>query len=323
MDPIDELRAALEMRPSLASYDEAWLMWQREIGMARDRYAPSTATPATDKHGRIVTVAGDWHIPWHDPEMVADLIARESARTDLLVIPGDFSDAYALSRFLLYEWMPHRDEWAQVQALLDVLAASFRRILISIGNHDSRLEKQLISRLTPDMVEAVRWMTGGLLCPLTMLAKRYANVDIAQHPLPGGHAANWFAVVGDAWIGHPEAFSVIPGGALRKVENALAHKAEEWGLGEARLVVVAHTHQRADIPWRSGCRLIEPGCLCRTQGYQTTPRMTATTQRHGYLTFWQDDTGRTDFNSVRLFDYDEWARLNPDGNTGRVSVGNT
>lgn len=306
---VDELRraAGLQTKEPLTSYNEAWAQFARAIGMAKDRYrGPSKRAPETG--GRTVTVVGDLHIPWHDPVMLADLIAREAKRTDLLVISGDATDAYSLSRFLLYEWMPFRDEWAHVVATLDHLSASFTEILIIIGNHDGRLEKQIRSRMTPDMVEAITWLTNGTLCPLTALATRYPNVHIAKHRMPSGLSVDWLATVGDAVICHPEAFSVVPTGATRKVEQALATKAEEWGIGTCRLVIIGHTHQRSDIPWRDK-RLIEPGCLCLTQGYQTTPKVSVTTQRRGYVTFWQDERGRTDYNTVKLFDYDEWARL--------------
>lgn len=303
------LLEALGSRPArdpLASYDEAWTQFAKAIGMARDRYrGPCKRAPAPD--GRTVTVLSDLHIPWHDPVILADVIARESKQTDLLVIAGDFSDAYSLSRFLLYDWMPFRDEWAQVVATMDHLSAAFPSILLLVGNHDSRLEKQLRSRLTADMVEAVSWMTGGTLCPLTMLAARYPNIAVAKHTLPSGRTLDWLTTVGDVCICHPEAFSVVPTGAARKVEQALATKAEEWGIEGCRLIIMGHTHQRSDIPWREK-RLIEPGCLCLTQGYQTTPRIGTTTQRRGYCRFWQDDHGRTDFNAVYVHDYDEWLR---------------
>jgi predicted phosphodiesterase len=300
---------ALADRPArdpLASYDEAWTQFAREIGMARDRYRGACKrAPASE--GRTVTVLSDLHIPWHDPVILADVIAREAKRTDVLVIGGDFSDAYALSRFLLYDWMPFRDEWAQVVSMMDHLSVAFPSILLVVGNHDSRLEKQLRSRLTADMVEAVSWMTGGTLCPLTMLASRYPNISVAKHTLPSGRTLDWLTTVGDVCICHPEAFSVVPTGAARKVEQALATKAEEWGIEGCRLIIIGHTHQRSDIPWRDK-RLIEPGCLCLTQGYQTTPRIGTTTQRRGYITFRQDATGRTDLNSVVIYDYDEWLR---------------
>jgi len=268
---------------------------------------PPTARAKSDT--RVVTVIGDLHVPFHEPDMLADFIAREAPRTDLLVINGDLSDAYALSRFLQYEHMPFRDEWAIVGAVLNGLAGHFRKILLILGNHDARLEKQLLQRCTGDIVEAVRFMTGGPLCPLTALAARYPNITVAQHQIPGGHAADWFTVIGDAWIGHPEKFSVVPGGALRSLEQALESHGEEWGMARARVIVMGHTHQRARFSWREK-ELVEPGCLCRVQGYQVTPKIGTTRQRRGYLTFTQVK-GRTDLNTLTLFDYDEWRRLCP------------
>lgn len=293
----------------VTSYEEAWRALEKAIGQRRHHYkAPKRTASSTS---RVVTVAGDFHAPFHEPAMLADFIVREGPRTDLLVINGDLSDAYALSRFLLYEHMPFRDEWAIVTAVMDSLASHFPQIQLIIGNHDARLEKQLLTRCTGDIVDAVRYLTGGTLCPLTALAKRYDNVTVVRHRLPTGHEADWFTVVGDAWIGHPEKFSVVPGSALRQLEQAVETHAEEWGLGPARVIVMGHTHQRARLSWRADKELVEPGCLCQTQGYQVTPKIGGTRQRRGYVTFTQDATGRTDLNSLQVFDYDEWSRTCP------------
>jgi len=286
-------------REPLSCYDEAWHLWQREIGMARDRYAGPCQRPAS---GERIAVISDLHVPFHEPGFLADFIAREAGRTDLLVINGDLSDAYSLSRFVQYEHMPFREEWAAVTLILQQLSESFPRILLGIGNHDARLEKQILSRVTADMADAIRWMTGGTLCPLTMLASRLPNVEVFRHTLRDGHTVDWFTTVGDAWVGHPEAFSVVPTGATRKVEQALATKADEWELDDIRLIIIGHTHQAGLNPWR-GALLAEGGCLCRTQGYQTSPRIGVTAQRRGWLTFEQHD-GITDLNSVRFHNCD-------------------
>lgn len=298
------LAEAASARPSVTSYEAAWAQLERAIGQRRPASPPPKARPVTDT--QVVTVLGDLHVPFHEPAMLADVIAREGPRTDLLVLNGDVGDAYALSRFLQYEHIPFRDEWAQVAAVLDQIAGHFRHIRLVIGNHDGRLEKQLLQRCTGDIVDAVRFLTGGLLCPLQALAGRYPHLELARHILPGGRQVDWFTVVGDAWIGHPEKFSVVPGGALRQLEQALESHSEEWGLGAMRLIVMGHTHQRTRVSWRDK-ELVEPGCLCQVQGYQTTPRIGVTRQRRGYVTFTQVQ-GRTDLNSVRLFDYDEWGR---------------
>lgn len=296
--------------PELSSYEQAWRQLAREIGLSRDRYAgPARAlTPRADGRKRYAVIS-DLHVPFHERAFLADFIAREQGKVDTLFINGDAMDSYSLSRFVQYEWMPFKDEMAEVIAVLDQLSMAFPDIVIVIGNHDSRLEKQVRSRLTADMAEAVSWLADGMLCPLTALVKRrYPNMRLGGHTLPSGHHIDWFTAVGDTWIGHPEAFSVVPSGALRKVEASLATHADEWGLSQARLIITGHTHQLEKVIWRQSL-LVAGGCICSTQGYQVTPRITSTAQRRGYVWFEQDAAGRTDLNSVDWWWYDQDDRV--------------
>lgn len=230
--------------------------------------------------------------------MFAQMLEAE-ADADHVICIGDLGDAYALSRFVRYERMPYREEWASVNLVMQELASRFPTVEIVIGNHDARLEKQLRTLLTEDMVDAVQMLTGGTLCPITAMAKRYPNVTIARHETPAGHHVDWFTTCGDAWLGHPEKYSRIPGAALRGVEEWLADNEDSMGLKEFRLIVMGHTHAASIIPWRANKLLAECGCLCTQHGYMTSPRVGGRPQRRGYLTFEQTD-GKTDLNSVRF-----------------------
>jgi hypothetical protein len=286
----------------LTSYEDARAQWEREIGQMRERYK-GPAKPRPERARQHVAVCADLHIPFHEPEFLAEFITRESKKTDVCVVVGDLSDAYALSRFLLYESMPWSREWAAVQVALEALSEAFPVVRLVVGNHDARLHKQLLSRLTPDMMEAVKFLTGGVLCPLTMLSRRFTNVEIARHETRDGQTIDWFTTIGDVWLGHPEVWSIVPTGSTRKVEQTLGTKWREWELEQYRLIAVAHTHQYSDILWR-GARLIETGCLAKTQGYQNTPKLSPTTQRRLYWAFDQVD-GHTDLNSLYHWDFDE------------------
>ncbi len=149
------------------------------------------------------------------------------------------------------------------------------------------------------MVDAVRFMTGGLLCPITALSKRYPNVEIARHETASGRTVDWFTTIGDAWLGHPEKYSRVPGSALRFLEEWVSDNEETLGVEGARLIVMGHTHTYAQLPWRASKLLVECGCLCAQQGYMLSPRIGGRPQRRGYLVFHQHD-GVTDLNSVRF-----------------------
>ncbi len=288
-----------ETREPLASFDQAWAQWQAAIGMMRDRYA---GPPKPRKAGtwRKVVVVPDIHAPFHEEAYLAELVAREGD-ADLAVCIGDISDSYALSRFEKYESIGFKDEWASVTAVVQALSEAWPEVIVVLGNHDVRLERQLLQRCSTDMVDAIRYMTGGVLCPLTALTKQYQNVRVAAHPTPGGREIEWFTTVGDAWFGHPEKFSRVPGSALRAVEEWLSDNERALGLDRYRLIVMGHTHQLAAIPWRSGQLLVECGCLAQTQGYMLSPRVGGRPQKRGYVTFQQRIAdGWTDLNSVRL-----------------------
>ena len=285
-----------EPRVGLA-YDEAWQKWQAAIGQTREHY--TRPTPHAGPAERILIVP-DLHVPFHEPELLARTLDVEA---DRCIIAGDLSDAYSFSRFVLYEHVGYREEWAQVTLALEQIANRYPKVDLIIGNHDGRLEKQLRTRLTLDMVDALLEMAGGTLCPLTALAKHYPNVTVAKHVTDGGHSVDWFAITGDAIVLHAEKFSKVPASALRGVEEWLADQSQAFNLPEYRLVCLAHTHQMGLFPWRADKLLVEIGCLCQVQGYMTTPRIGGRPQRRGYVTFTQRG-GKTDLNSVKLHCFD-------------------
>lgn len=290
--------------PIIATYEDAWQRWRQHVRMARDRYrGPAKPRAVADGFKRYL-VLNDIHAPFHEPAMVAAAIERERGRVDECVVVGDLSDSYALSKFVRYEQRPYREEWVALTLLMQQLSEAFPRVKVVIGNHDARLERQLRTHLSEDLVESVRYMADGVLCPITALARKLPNVEVAHHETPSGHEVDWFLAVGDAWLGHPEKYSKVPGSALRAVEEWLLDKEEELGLGRYRLIGLAHTHQYGAFPWRSKTLLIELGCLCTTQGYQVTPRIGGRPQRRGYTVFEQTN-GRTDLNSVRFHWFDQ------------------
>jgi len=292
-----ERAAAASIREPLQTFDDAWARWQETIGMMRDRYKGPAKARKADGRQRVLVVP-DLHVPFHEREMFADMLARERRQTDLAICIGDVGDSYALSRFAKYESVPYAQEWAEVTLAVQTLSETFPQVRIIVGNHDARLRKALAAQLTPDMVEAVSTMTGGTLCPLTALARRFENVAIARHEVPGtDHSIDWMTVEGDALLAHPERYSRMPGSALRSFEEWAADNAATLGLDEIRLLVMGHTHQLAILPWRAASLMIECGCLCQTQGYMLQARIGGRPQRRGYVWFDQLD-GRTDLGSV-------------------------
>jgi len=303
------LHAADSSTVPLTSFEDAWAQWQRAIGMMHDRYHGPGVSHGQEKDVVRFLVVPDIHAPFHERDLFAAMIARERGRIDRAICIGDLGDAYALSRFLKYERVPYREEWAEVTAVMQALSEAFPAVEIVIGNHDARLEKALRNHLTEDMVDAVQLMTGGTLCPLSAIARQFPNITIAKHATPNGHVIDWFTTVGDAWLGHPEKFSVVPGSVGRGVSSWLDDNELALGLDQYRLLVIGHTHAYIQMPWKSGTLVCECGTLAKQLGYMHTPRIGGRPQRRGYLTFSQRN-GRTDLNSVRFvwLDQDEALR---------------
>lgn len=277
--------------------DEAWEMLDGWIGRKRAQYKHPQNWQA--KAEQRIVVAGDFHAPFHDPEIAAELIAREGPYTDTLIVSGDLMDFYSISRFIKYEHVPIEQEIAGADALLGQLSSAFPDVLIVEGNHDApRLEKQLRALLSPEMMHCIELLTGGNLSIVKLLAKRYPNVRFAPQQA-GNYALGWLTQVGDLVVTHAEKFSITPGAALRKIEEGLADFDHVYNLKPWRVLLQAHTHQSAFLPWHADKLLGETGCCCITHGYQMTARMGGRPQRQGYVTLTQDD-GKTDINSVRF-----------------------
>jgi predicted phosphodiesterase len=277
--------------------DEAWEALDGWIGRKR---VPKIKPPTWQaKATQRLCVAGDFHAPFHDPDVVATLIAEEGPRTDTLIVSGDLMDFYSISRFIKYEHVSIEQEIAGADALLGQLAAAFSDVLVVNGNHDvQRFEKQLRSFLSPDMVHVIELLTGGNLSVIHMLAKRYPNVRFAPQQA-GVYKLGWMTQVGDLIVSHAEKFSTVPGSALRKIEEGLTDFDHVYGLQPWKVLIQAHTHAHSVVCWHADKLLLEGGCCCVTHGYQLTARMGGRPQRQGYTTLTQV-SGVTDINSIKF-----------------------
>jgi len=288
-----------ERSPLPVTADGYWSALDSLIGRTPKDVVPPSGAPG--RRERIV-VAGDFHAPFHEPELVARMV-REEAGADVLIVNGDVQDFYSISRFTKYERVTIEEELAAVDALLGTFARSFREVVLVCGNHDRpRFERQLRTSVSQDVIDVIQFLTGGTLDPLAVLAKRYPNISLARHTV-GRHAIGWFYQRGDLLCAHAEKFSRVPGTALRTIHEWLTERASTLGLSPWRVLVQAHTHQLGLLPWMADSVLIEGGCMCQTHGYQLDAKIAGRPQRRGYVTLEQED-GRTDPNSVRLYWWD-------------------
>lgn len=279
-------------------FEREWSVWMSEVGMIRDRYAGPAKPRATV--GRLkVVAAGDFHIPFHNRAALARMI-QQDGDADVLVLGGDFGDAYCASTFTKYESVSFHEEMAGMTAVFQVLSETFPVIrYLKASNHMDRFEKRLREALSKDLLEAIMSMTGGNLSPDLALCKRYPNIEVAEWKTPSGQSVPWLMSLGDVLYSHAEKYSRVPGSALRTVDEWLDDFSGHLGLDGYRAVVQFHTHAQALLPWRSDRLLIEPGCMCDVHGYQLRSKIGGRPQRLGYAVLEMVD-GKIDVNSVRL-----------------------
>ena len=307
-------------RPAAAlPYADARATWDRVIGRVKPKFR-GPAAPRDPGARRKVAVLSDLHVPMHDPDLLADFFER-TRDADVCVSIGDLSESFSVSGWVKYASIGWREEFAALQVVIEELSSRYPRVVCVIGNHDRRLEKRVRgANLSQDAVDAVVSLTGGTLDPVRAIVKGLGgNIEIADWAVPGTVppvVIDWFCMVGDAWIGHGEAYSRIPGAVMRKTASFLANSQKVLGLpAHPRLVCCGHTHQLGMIPHESGQLLVETGCLVSTQRYMVTAdsvRSAGPPQRRGFVQFEQDrvDGGWvTDLNSVRLHWYDVDGRV--------------
>lgn len=288
----DPQRAA---RAPITSYDEAYDTLDALIGRTTARYR-GPAERAKRKWQKIL-VASDFHHPFSDAETIGQLFAREKD-ADVCLLDGDLIDSFAISRFVKYETVAFETELAALVAFLERASQTWPKVILVEGNHDrARFEKQLRTRLDDHMVDVILFLSGGNLSVLRAVASRYPNVAVTQMPV-GRYRVDWIHVQGDAVVTHAEKFSIVPGGALRKVEDWLLDQELNLRLPDWRVVIQAHTHGLAWFPFHADKLLVESGCCCDLMGYQFTARIGGRPQRNGWVTLEQKD-GKTDRDSVR------------------------
>lgn len=297
---------AVEAIPDAFPYEDAWRVWEKHIGVITSRYQGPQRRPV--KQGRMrVVAAGDFHCPFQNQEAVARLIAREGPTADVLVIGGDFNDGYAVSRFTPSKRSTFEDELAGCTHTLERLSEAFPRILYLKGsNHADRYEKRIREHLSPDLVQAILYMTGGILSPDLALVKRFPNVEIASWK-NGAREYPWFCVLGDVIFSHAQRSSRVPGTSLRGVHEWLTDFEHILGLPRFRAVCQFHTHTQTYFPYKSDSVLIECGAMCEVPEYSTSDRVAGRPQRTGYTTFDLVD-GCIDMDSIRLVWLDEQIR---------------
>ena len=254
-----QFKLTLRRKPSLAFIFPATDVKQRPRPKKRDGGASS-----------LVVFASDQHAPYEDRELhQAFLSFLHETKPDEVILGGDTLDNPAISR--------HRDNpaWSAsaqdcIQGAFNVISdyrdaapdARFRKLL---GNHDIRLETELLSRaermygLKP--AEIVDEEQRPALSLHRLLHLDRLNVELVEPPLEGDNYEHAQAVISPN-LGARHGWLTGDKGAERTIER-LGHS-----------VIVGHTHHQRmtkrtlwDIDRRPRMVVaVEAGCMCRIEG---------------------------------------------------------
>lgn len=292
----DEVESYVAKRRLPSDYEEHLRLLKHFIGCAQQDYAgPATARASSTE--RIV-VFSDLHAPFHHAEAFAAFLERERG-ADVCIFGGDLIDHYSVSRFLKYDVVPVASEIAAAQMIVEKLSETFPRVIIVEGNHDApRFTKLMLDRLPKEAIEIVQYLSGGTLSIVEMIARQFANVEIAHRMIDGRIRCSWFVQHGDLIVSHAEKYSRVPMSVLRSVEDWFSDFTETLDLDPWRVLLQAHTHALSWHPYRGDRLLGETGCLCIQHGYQFTPRVGGRPQRLGWWALEQTN-GVTDFATAR------------------------
>lgn len=146
------------------------------------------------------TVAGDWHIPYHDQE-ACDIAINHSIKrgfTEWLIINGDFLDFYGLSKF---ERDPRKrrfdGELDMGRTVLEMLLKVYKKIVFKVGNHEARYESYLRIK-APELIgvpefelrKLLNLDESGIQFVKSNQIMRLGDVNVIHgHELPHGIAA--------------------------------------------------------------------------------------------------------------------------------------
>jgi predicted phosphodiesterase len=215
---------------------------------------------------RVIAVASDWHVPYHDDQLIARMLERcADEKIKTLVVPGDSFDMPYFSSFDQTDLDAKMEEdFKTYRGIIDVMFEVFDHIYILPGNHDDRFFRQL------------KWQTG-----MDGLLRHVGLQDYIEEGRLRVYNDPTIMAMGDTWmITHPYAYGrqplIIPGliADLYGVNVMSAHS-HHWGMGRSpsgRFIVVEtgglfrpeyHEYKQKRInplrPWIRGYWILKDG----------------------------------------------------------------
>lgn len=288
-------------------FDVQMNVYRQYIGWHKE--AAICSLPPTCNPDRKIVIANDFHAPFQHEGALAELIRREAADTDLLVLGGDVADMWSFSRFskLRRVSTPIHD-FQQTQKVMNTLSENFRAIDIIEGNHCTRQWKYMAELLPVEVLEYLEVVAPAAIHPLEKICEELPNVNFVQPRQTGFAEFPFLHQVGDAIISHAEVYSKIPNRAVGNLIQWLQSFATPSGIVNPnwRVALQAHTHQAGKTHCDFGKVGFELGCMCHTQEYQGSPKIQSVRPIvRGWTVLYQDENGRTDINRSHFHQFEE------------------
>lgn len=242
-----------------------------------------------------ILVISDLHIPFHNRELLKKTVA-DNLDADLVIVAGDFTDCYSVSRFSKKFDIPLKEELTQAIAVMDWLSKTFPKVIVLEGNHTERIRKYFESRVGPELMFLVE-------CDfLNLISTGLDNVEIVNdyYEFANGNGSaeiGYFTLIGkDFVVGHFEKNSVIPMRGAHSAYMWLESWSHVFNIPKIRLFLQGHTHRLSKYPLNYGEPVIgETGALCKVQNYSIEPKARYSSHINGYWVVYQEN-GITDLN---------------------------
>ena len=242
---------------------------------------------------KIVCIS-DLHIPFYNENVIKKVI-KEAPDTDVLVINGDFLEAYSVSSWPKNKAIMLRHEYEMGMKLLREFSRLFPKVILVRGNHEDRLRRYFSSNIDNN----VSFLVSTDL--LDRMAKGYdfnedgeleimhdmSNVFYNKGPL------SWQVQIGKCIFAHPSNYSKISMRTATNVAQTLAGRGMDF-----EAIVIAHTHKQGSVVWQNKL-VIEQGCACIPLDYEADPKSMYTGASYGYAVVYMDKEGHVDFDKSK------------------------
>lgn len=250
---------------------------------------------------RILSIA-DLHVPFQKP---IQTFTEYVDRVDILQINGDVLDCQALSKFIkTYRQSTIEEMVLARQYIIDLIEFIHpKKVVITYGNHDLRLQTYLAKNIDCDLLELMPKTPLELIfCDgFNHYDKKnhtktwYEPLNKVMDDVEIDYTDNWYCQIGDAVFCHPFTFK---GGILKTGEAAVRYFQNE-NIGHFAVAIVGHTHRVGNF-FLGNILLYEQGACCYTEKMVYNDGNLTLPQKQGFIYLCQDKDGNTLRDTIEL-----------------------